>query len=156
MKVVGDNKELVFKGLESVRSDWTELAKQFQTELYTRVFEGRDCKEYVLDTIAQLRSGKLDSLLVYKKKLRQPLDAYVKTTPPHVKAARADLSKKYYRGSSIYYVISVNGPVVTSTLGYLLDYDHYINKQLLPIADSILSFQGIQVERLFDNQLTLL
>ena len=86
MKVVGNEKTLIFKGLESVRSDWTELAKQFQIELYGRVFAGKDCKEFVIDTINDLKSGKLDDLLVYKKKLRQPLDAYVKTTPPHVKS----------------------------------------------------------------------
>ena len=38
IKVNSSSKEIVFKGLENVRSDWTELAKQFQYELYSRVF----------------------------------------------------------------------------------------------------------------------
>ena len=30
--------EVVFKGLEAVRSDWTPLARSFQRELFRRVF----------------------------------------------------------------------------------------------------------------------
>lgn len=32
--------ELVFKGLESARTDWTRLAQQFQQNLYLRIFNG--------------------------------------------------------------------------------------------------------------------
>ena len=35
-----DGHDLVFKGLESVRTDWTPLARSFQRELYRRVFQG--------------------------------------------------------------------------------------------------------------------
>jgi DNA polymerase-2 len=31
--------DLVFKGLETVRTDWTPLAQTFQRELYRRVFK---------------------------------------------------------------------------------------------------------------------
>ena len=33
---------MVFKGLESVRSDWTELAKVFQHQLYHLVFNDKN------------------------------------------------------------------------------------------------------------------
>ena len=156
MKVNGDSKELVFKGLESVRSDWTDLAKQFQIELYSRVFENKEYRSYVKETIAKLNAGELDELLVYKKKLRQPLQNYTKTTPPLINAARADTSKKYYKGSAIDYVITVNGPKTISTPNLVYDYQHYVEKQLLPIAESILSLQGEDINSLFNNQLTLL
>jgi hypothetical protein len=32
--------ELVFKGLESARTNWTPLAQQFQRDLYLRIFRG--------------------------------------------------------------------------------------------------------------------
>lgn len=156
MKINNGEKSLVFKGLESVRSDWTELAKQFQTELYLRIFEGKDIEQFVLDTISSLKAGNLDNLLVYKKKLRRPLEAYTKTTPPHIKAARADTQKKYHKGSSIQYVISVNGPVVISEDNYVIDYQHYIDKQLMPIAESILSFAGLDSDIFFSNQMSLI
>ncbi|MDI8107079.1 fimbria/pilus outer membrane usher protein, partial [Salmonella enterica subsp. enterica serovar Anatum] len=34
----GDSQRMVFKGLETVRTDWTPLAQRFQQELYLRVF----------------------------------------------------------------------------------------------------------------------
>lgn len=34
----GDQQRMVFKGLETVRTDWTPLAQRFQQELYLRVF----------------------------------------------------------------------------------------------------------------------
>ena len=43
--------DLVFKGLETVRTDWTPLARQFQRELYRRVFMGEPFEEYVRGTV---------------------------------------------------------------------------------------------------------
>ena len=34
----GEHQRMVFKGLETVRTDWTPLAQQFQQELYLRNF----------------------------------------------------------------------------------------------------------------------
>ena len=34
----GDTQRMVFKGLETVRTDWTPLAQQFQQTPYLRVF----------------------------------------------------------------------------------------------------------------------
>jgi hypothetical protein len=80
--------EVVFKGLESVRSDWTPLAQSFQRELYRRVFLREPWERFVRETVAQLKPGKLDAQLVYRKRLRQPLEAYRRNVPPHVQAAR--------------------------------------------------------------------
>jgi DNA polymerase-2 len=80
--------ELIFKGLESVRTDWTELAKTFQRELYLKIFNGEPFADYVRSIVAQTSAGQLDHLLVYRKRIRRQLDHYVKNVPPHVKAAR--------------------------------------------------------------------
>ena len=160
MKRQGEEKELVFKGLESVRSDWTELAKQFQTELYTRVFDGLDCASYIDEITTDLKSGKLDDLLIYRKRIRQRLESYTKTTPPHIKAARkanAELDRNVYRkGSTIEYVISTTGPVVAGSQQYYLDYQHYLDKQLMPIAESILRVVSPELASAFEQQMTLL
>ena len=58
--------ELVFKGLENVRSDWTVLAKTFQYELYKKVFTGQPVEDYINSTIAAIKSGEMDHALVYK------------------------------------------------------------------------------------------
>ena len=42
----GSEPQLIFKGLESVRSDWSPLAREFQKELYRRVFMDEDYLPY--------------------------------------------------------------------------------------------------------------
>ena len=155
--------ELIFKGLENVRSDWTVLAKVFQYELYKRVFTNEPVKQYINKTLNAVKAGKMDDELVYKKRLRKPLSSYVKSLPPHVKAARrADklfeeqgLPLRYQSNTSIAYVITVQGPQTVETISAPLDYDHYIEKQIKPIADSILPMISLSFERIANTQLSL-
>jgi DNA polymerase-2 len=160
IKVNQENKQLIFKGMESVRSDWTELAKRFQETLYAMVFDKEDCETFILNTIDSLKSGELDHQLIYKKKIRQPLSSYVKTTPPQIKAARLANSflstDKYKKGTTIHYVITTNGPIAINTTKYKVDYQHYIEKQLLPIAESILSIYDYKALKVFNKQLPLI
>lgn len=149
--------EIVFKGLESVRSDWTPLAKEFQTELFELIFNNQPCKSFLEQTISDLNSGKLDSKCAYTKRIRQHLSEYVKTTPPQIKAARAANEhygrEIYTRGSQVQYVITHLGPQELAMNEALLDYEHYINKQLFPIAESILHVAFPEFLAVFDKQL---
>lgn len=131
--------ELVFKGLETVRSDWTELAKRLQTQLVQQLFSQGDTEQYLKQVIAQLLAGEIDQQLVYSKKLRKPTSAYVRTTPPHVKAARKLQSAGFnaHRGDIIEYLITDQGPEPIQTFvaeQCAIDYQHYLQKQILPIA----------------------
>ena len=137
LKTDGKTEELQFVGLEVVRRDWTKLAKDFQTEILQRIFDEKDITKYVKKVIDDLRAGKLDDKLIYRKALRKPLEAYTKTTPPHVKAARL-LPK--LDGTIIDYILTENGPEPIQILKSKIDYEHYIKKQLKPIADSVLVF----------------
>ncbi len=158
----GDSK-MVFKGLESVRSDWTPLARQFQQELYRRVFLGEPWQQYLQTLVRQLTTGELDEQLVYRKRLRQPLDAYTKTQPPHVQAARKaeqlrrqqGLPPLYRRGSAIPYLITVNGAEPAEYRQSAIDYDHYLERQLAPVADGILPFIGHSFAELTGRQIRL-
>jgi DNA polymerase-2 len=97
--------DLVFKGLESVRTDWTALARRFQRELYRRVFLGLPFEDFVRETLADLLAGELDRELVYRKRLRRGVDEYTRNVPPHVQAARK-LDKP---GRWVRYVITAGG-----------------------------------------------
>ena len=155
--------ELIFKGLESVRSDWTPMAKSFQLALYERVFADQDVKDYVLQVVEQTRNGELDEQLVYRKRIRRPLVQYTKNVPPHVKAARlADeqnqqLGKplRYQHKGQIAYVITLNGAQPIEYQNSALDYEHYIDKQIRPIAESILPFIGLSFTEITSAQLGL-
>ena len=105
----------------------------------------------------------MDHALVYKKRLRKPLSSYTKSLPPHVKAAR--LADEYYKeqglplryqfNTTIAYVITVQGPQTLETATAPLKYDHYIEKQIQPIADSILPLIGLNFETIANDQLSL-
>lgn len=124
-------------GLEFVRSDWTALAKEFQMELLSRVFHKKEVFAYIKSVVDDVRNGKVDDKLVYRKSISKDLKEYVKTTPPHVKAARK-LGK--IESNVISYVMTVEGPEPVQKIEHKLDYDHYLDKQLKPIADTILVF----------------
>jgi len=140
--------KIEFTGLEFVRRDWTELSKKFQLELLDRIFHKKEVADFVKKFVDDLKKGKYDSLLVYRKALRKELSEYVKTPPPHVKAARL-LDK--IEDNVIKYVITENGPEPIQKLKSKLDYEHYITKQIKPLADSVLSFYSVNFDDLLQG-----
>ncbi|WP_282040813.1 DNA polymerase II [Halomonas alimentaria] len=158
---------IVFKGMETVRSDWTPLAQQFQRELYRRIFQDEPYRDYVRGYVAAFIEGargtSLDERLVYRKRLRRRLEEYRRNVPPHVRAARlADAEndrlgrpRRYQRGGWIRYVITVAGPQPLEAWHAPIDIDHYLSRQLQPVADAILPFVGDDFAALVDRQLGL-
>lgn len=149
--------KMVFKGLETVRSDWTDLAKEFQQELYRRVFEHEDYVGYIKDFVAQLYNSERDEQLIYRRRLRKPLEQYEKNIPPHAQAAK--LLQAIYpqrRIQRVEYRMTVNGVEPLELEQSPLDYDFYLERQLAPIADSILYFVGQQFDQIISRQITLL
>lgn len=142
---------LQIKGLEAARTDWTPLAREFQRELYWRIFLNQDYKELVASTATQLLAGELDDKLNYRKRLRRPVSEYTKNVPPHVQAAR----KLSNPGNYIEYAITLNGPEPIETRQSSLDYQHYLDRQLAPAADGILHFMGDSFAEITSSQLSM-
>jgi len=155
--------EIIFKGLEAVRTDWTQLAKDFQQELYKRVFNDQAYDAYIRGFVSELKAGNYDNNLVYRKRLRQNLSDYQKNIPPHAQAAiKAEqhfinnkLPSRYKNTSWIEYVITLNGPETLECQTSSLNYEHYIEKQLKPVADAILSALGGTMESVIQAQYEL-
>ncbi|WP_175479287.1 MULTISPECIES: DNA polymerase II [unclassified Pseudomonas] len=155
--------EMVYKGLETVRTDWSPLARQFQQELYERIFHRRPYQDYVRQFVQATLAGEHDELLIYRKRLRRPLDDYERNVPPHVRAARiADeyndqqhRPRQYQRGGWISYVITVAGPEPLEIRSAPVDYEHYISRQLQPVADAILPFVDDDFSTLVGGQMGL-
>ena len=154
---------LIYKGLETVRTDWTEMAREFQQELYQRIFNNQPYEDYIRLTVNALNAGEFDDSLVYRKRLRQKLSDYQKNVPPHAQAAikaekyfaEKNAPSRYKRAGWIEYVITVNGPETLECHTSALNYEHYIDKQLTPIADTILAALGSSMESIFQNQYEL-
>ncbi|TGD72823.1 DNA polymerase II [Mangrovimicrobium sediminis] len=154
----GNGERLVFKGLENVRTDWTRLARDFQEQLYRRVFAEEPYADYVREVAARLRAGECDGQLVYRKRLRRRLDEYERNVPPHVQAARLYAARKLpapSRGDWVEYVITAAGAEPAARPLAPLDYEHYLERQLQPVADGILAFLGTSFHELVDSQIGL-
>ena len=155
--------EMVYKGLETVRTDWSPLARQFQQELYLRIFNRKPYQDYVRDYVRKTLAGEFDDRLIYRKRLRRTLDDYQRNVPPHVRAARiADdyndqqgRPRQYQNGGWISYVITVAGPEPLEIRSAPIDYDHYVTRQLQPVADAILPFVDDDFSTLIGGQLGL-
>jgi DNA polymerase-2 len=130
---------VVFTGMEAVRGDWTELAKEVQRELYERLFSDQPVLDYLRGVIAELRDGRHDERLVYRKSLRKAPEAYTATTPPHVAAARKIAGQTRGR---VAYVITTQGPEPADDRRSPIDYEHYVQRQLRAVAEPVLALLG--------------
>jgi DNA polymerase-2 len=142
----GGEGRTVFVGMEVVRRDWTEVSKIFQRGLFERLFHGVGRDEvlaYTRDFARDLKEGRHDEHLVYRKALRKGLDEYTSTTPPHVKAARLVEGKV---DGLVEYVMTASGPQPASARNAPIDYGHYVEKQLRPIAEQVFPHLGLSFD----------
>lgn len=144
-----DGPHVEFIGMEVVRRDWTALAKQVQRELYQRLFTDQPVDVFLKEIVSAVRSGSLDHTLVYHKNLRKEAEEYTATTPPHVVAAR---KSKQAPGRSIHYVMTAAGPEPTDNIQHPIDREHYIAKQVKPVAEPVLATLGLDFDALVGDE----
>ncbi len=148
-----------FVGMEVVRRDWTALARNTQRALYERLFAEQDVAGYLTERVQALRAGALNDELVYRKGLRKPVAEYTASTPPHVQAARkmSGAGQGGGRRQVIEYLMTVAGPEPLRESRSALDLEHYVQKQLRPIAEPVLDLLGLQFAQVVgdDRQLGL-
>jgi DNA polymerase II len=136
-------------GMESVRRDFPETGKEFQTELIRRTLAGEEVEEFVRAFVRSVRAGDKDAGLVYRKALRKSLSSYTATTPPHVAAARKLETPPDRRIS--YVITATTGPepvIPGEPLPGPLDHNHYIKTILKPVAEAVLAHLDIDFEDL--------
>lgn len=152
-KYVGmKDSKLSFKGMEFVRSDWTNLAKNFQYELFENFFSDYNLESFIKDYVDKLKLGRFDNDLVYTKRLTKSIDAYTKNVPVHVKAAKMIDHTGPYRLKEVSYVMTPNGAIPVNLSPEKFDYEHYIEKQIKPLADQVLSHFGKDYDSIFTGE----
>ncbi|MEB3798830.1 MAG: DNA polymerase II [Desulfurococcales archaeon] len=147
-------------GLEAVRGDWCELAKEVQLEVLRIVLikgSTREAVDYVRRVINDLRSGRipLEKLVIWKTLTRRPSE--YKVDGAHVKAALI-LEKMGYKvapGMKIGYVIvKGHGKLSDRAKPFILaspdevDIDYYVEKQIIPAALRVLQVLGVSENEL--------
>ncbi|TMI37227.1 DNA polymerase II [Candidatus Bathyarchaeota archaeon] len=147
-------------GLEAVRGDWSNLARDVQNNVLRMVLE--DAKParaaaYVKNLTSDVRSKNLPlSAYVIWKTLTKPVADY-EVNAPHVEAAK----KMAKEGWSVTAGDKV-GFVITKKPGKLyqkaephyrvstddIDYDYYVHNQIVPAAARILEVLGVKEDQL--------
>ncbi len=158
------NTQVVFKGMEAVRSDWTLLAKKFQLGLYQYVFSDKDPSEFIKKTIDALYKGEKDDQLIFRKQLKRPLQQYKKNKQLHVQAAiKADMHNlqhgeplRYQEKSTVEFILTTAGPEVFEQQTHAIDYEAYVEKQLKSVADAILPYLNLSFDRILSSQIRLI
>lgn len=152
--------EVEVKGMEAARSDGTPLARRFQTELISLIFGAANCgrraagaaevEEWCRAFVAALRNGELDEELVYKRWLRRPASEYGSENPA-VRAARI-LGWTKRRGRISWLMTKAGAEPPEKRSGAALDYEHYIEHQLWPIARAVTEAAGWEAEAWFADR----
>ncbi|MEX1099964.1 MAG: hypothetical protein WEB87_06035, partial [Bacteriovoracaceae bacterium] len=118
--------------------------------------EGEPLEIFIKEEIKKLESGLYDHKLVYSKRLSKKLSEYTKSAPPHIKAALQLPVEKQKRLRSIEYVMTMQGPKPLALNKDQPDYRHYIEKQIRPVAQTVLLTQGLSFDEIHvGNQLNL-
>ncbi len=147
-------------GFEAVRGDWSELAKETQirvAEIVLRTGDVEKAVEYVRSIVEDLRRGRVDpkKLVIWKTLTRRP--SQYEAEQPHVHAARI-MMRAGYRvepGMKIGFIITRgSGPLSRRAKPYFMvdpgeiDYNYYIEKQVIQAALRILGYLGVTEKRL--------
>lgn len=146
-----DNGKLKITGFETVRRNWSQLAKDAQRKVLELVLNGKEeeAVTYVKDLVKRLKEGVIPvSALVLKTQITRELSSYT-AIGPHVHVAKemAARGERVVPGMVVQYVISAGSGLVrerakvpSEVVKY--DYGYYINNQLIPAVESILLVLG--------------
>jgi DNA polymerase I len=147
--------ELDVIGMEAIRGDWSNLARNVQNEVLRLVLQDGNpvkAKSYVIGLAKDLESAKVPkfSLVIWKTLTKRP-DEY-EVNAPHVEVARK-MAKEGWPVS----VGDKVGFIITKKPGKLyqkaephfkvsldqVDYEYYVHNQIVPAASRVLEVFGI-------------
>jgi len=147
-------------GLEAVRGDWSNLARDVQNTVLRMVLEDADpsrAAAYVQDLTRNLKSKKLPlSSFVVWKTLTKPVEVY-EVNAPHVEVAKK-MAKDGWpvtAGDKVGFVITKRTgklfqkaePHYKVTVEHV-DYEYYVHNQIVPAAARILEILGVSEDQL--------
>jgi DNA polymerase I len=151
-------------GLEVIRGDWAQVAKNVQENVLGIILREKSPKnavDYVHKVVAELRNRQVPfhDLIIWKTLTKPPEQYAVRS--PHVEAAKM-LKEKGWRlsgGDKVGFVILTGtGRLYNRVKPYVfakydeVDVDYYITNQVVPAAARILSFFKVSEEELMRNE----
>lgn len=161
--LIDEKGNLIIRGLETVRRDWCNLAKEVQRKILEFILKEKNidgAKKFVKEVINNLRKRNVDlkDLTIYEE-LAKPVEDY-KLISPHVMAAKKlkEKGQEVREGQVIMFVIQEGlgsisekaEPVEFAKLEKI-DIDYYITHQIIPAAMRILQVFGVSENELLWN-----
>lgn len=154
-----ENGKVIVKGFETVRRNWSFIAKQVQKKVLDIVLKEKNTTKalnYVKKVVKELEENKIEkSKLIISTKLQKPIEEY-ESIGPHVVAAQL-IQKKGYSvipGIIINFIICkgegrIRDKVKLPEEVKQEDYDgtYYINHHVIPGVDSIFTVLGINIKK---------
>jgi DNA polymerase, archaea type len=160
--LVDEDGDIKVTGFETVRGDWSLLAKEVQKKVFEIILREKDEKKalnYVKDTIKKIEKKEIPmEKMVIKKQLKKDIADY-ENIGPHVQVAKL-LKKRGENvgaGSIITYVVNEGKGIIRDRAKPLEDsetYDaeYYIHNQVIPVVIAIFDVLGHSKEELFDHE----
>ena len=157
-----ENDKIIAKGLELVRRDWANIAKETQEKVLNSLLsEGNINKalEIIKENLNKVKTGNLDlEDLIIHTQITKNLSSY-KQIGPHVMAARIlqEHGQEIKKGTIVRYIIKKGkGPISQRAIPYEysegIEYDanYYINNQILPAVSRIMESLGYDEKKLIE------
>ncbi len=156
-----ENNELIIRGFESIRRNWSLIGKEVQEKVLRMVLSNQkeEALNYVKDVIKMVRSGKMSiNKMVITTQLQKDPEMY-DSKMPHVAVAMRMKQKGMAvgHGTMIKFVITSGkeklrdrARMVEEAENY--DPDYYINNQILPSVTRIFEAVGMNMEELEEDK----
>lgn len=151
-------------GLEVVRGDWAEVAKNVQErvlEIILKEQKPEKAVKFIRQYISDMRQKRVPyRKLIIWKTLTKPIEQYA-VKAPHVEAARTLMKEGWdlSMGDKIGYVIVAgSGKLYEKAKPYVLasydevDFEYYISNQVVPAASRILAMFGVTEEDILPSK----
>ncbi|MCH8329254.1 MAG: ribonuclease H-like domain-containing protein, partial [Nanoarchaeota archaeon] len=162
--LLDENGTLKIKGFESVRRNWSMIAKEVQEKVLEIILKERDNKkalEYVKKVVDNLRNKRipLEKVIIHTQ-LQKEISEY-DSKGPHVAVAQRlkNQGVNVGPGSMIRFVVLQGSDIIRNrsklpeeVKGNNYDPDYYINNQVIPAVERIFNVLGYTKEDLLETK----
>jgi len=160
--LIDEDNNIKITGFETVRRNWSLLAKELQEKVLRLVLEDKvdEAVNYAKEVVQDLKDGKieLDKLFI-KTQITKELSSYA-SIGPHVAVATKLLEKgiNVTPGMVVEYIIAKGSGLVRDRAKLPeevkpgdYDHDYYLNNQIIPALSSIFLVLGYNEDELFSD-----
>ena len=162
--LISEHGTLKIKGFETVRRNWSLIAKDAQENVLEIILREHDIKkafDYVKSIIDDLRNKKipLAKVIIHTQLQKEILDYAAKG--PHVAVAQRlkNKGKKIGAGSIIRYIVTQGNDIIRNRSRIPeevkegeYDADYYVNNQVVPAVERIFNVLGYKKEDLLETK----